>query len=277
MVRVLADGGFDCAGQEAAMLLQHATHQSPVDFYSNLQREIGVTEASDLERMLARRLNHEPLQYILGSCGFYGRDFHVDSRVLIPRPESELLIEVVREVLRDLPRQDGNVWLADVGTGSASLAITLACEFPLIRCLAVDKSGEALRVARTNVSRHSCSDTVHLLQGDLVTAVGCRVSAIVANLPYVRTEDIECLIPEVSRFEPREALDGGVDGLSSILRLCEQAPRVLLPGGRLLLEVGDDQAIPLMDLLSGTARWDSVTTLADLRGVNRVLTARLAE
>ena len=277
LVCVLTDAGIDCARQEATILLQHVTHQSPIEFYCNLQRALAPSETCELEEHLSRRLRHEPLQYILGASYFYGREFYVDSRVLIPRPETELLIETALGMLPDLPRRDGRVWLADVGTGSASIAVTLACQFPTVRILALDRSGAALEVARINIARHAVDDRVHLLQGDLLTAVGRGFGAIVANLPYIRTQDIALLSPEVSCFEPCEALDGGAHGLAPILRLCRQAPSVLLAGGSLVLEVSDDQADELLGHLSKGAAWDSLVTAPDLRGIRRVVVATLAK
>jgi release factor glutamine methyltransferase len=276
VVNRLTDTGNDCARQEATWLLQYVTRQSPPEFYSNLQRTLSTSETSQIQEHLSRRLRHEPVQYILGSAYFYGRDYYVDSRVLIPRPESELLIETTLEFLPDLPQQGGRMWLADVGTGSANIAVTLAYELPDARILAVDRSGEALQVARVNIATHSVGDRVHPVLGDLLTAMRRGLSAIVANLPYVRSQDIPWLSSDVSCFEPHEALDGGRDGLVPILRLCQQAPDVLLAGGRLLLEVGDGQADELVKHLSRTAVWDSIVTCADLRGVQRVVSARLA-
>lgn len=276
VVNRLSGAGNDDARQEATWLLQHVTRQSPPEFYSDLQRTLSTSETIQLQEFLSRRLRHEPVQYILGSAFFYGRKYYVDSRVLIPRPESELLIETTLDVLPDLPREGGLMWLADVGAGSANIAVTLACELPEARILAVDRSGEALQVARVNIAAHSVGDRVYLVRGDLLTAAKRGLSAIVANLPYIRSQHIPWLSAGVSRFEPHQALDGGQDGLEPILRLCEQAPRVLLPGGRLLLEVGDDQADELVNRLSQTGVWDSLVTCADLRGVQRVVSAGLA-
>jgi len=273
---VLSDAGNECARQEATWLLQHVTRQSPPEFFSNLQRTLSPSETSRIQEQLTRRLRHEPLQYILGSAAFYGRDYYVDSRVLIPRPETELLVETALAKLSEMPRNGKSLWLADVGTGSANIAITLACESPSTSVLALDSSAAALQVARVNIAAHSAGDRVHPVQGDLLTAVGRRLSAIVANLPYIRTRDIALLSPDISCYEPHEALDGGPDGLAPILRLCELAPRVLLGGGSLLLEVGDNQADRLVEHLSKDVAWDSASASTDLRGIRRVVTARLA-
>ncbi len=268
--------GNVCARQEATFLLQDVTRQSPTEFYSNLQRPLTPSEIGLVEEYLARRLRNEPLQYILKAAHFYGREFYVDSRVLIPRPETELLIDATLGLLHDLPQKGDCLWLADVGTGSASIAITLACELPAARIIAIERSTEALHVARANVAMHSVADRVHLLQGDLIAALRPGMSAVVANLPYVRTRDIDSLSPDIASFEPSEALDGGDDGLAVIRRLCQRAPKVLLPGGRLLLEVGDNQADELAHELARDGVWDSAETTADLSGTKRIVIARLA-
>jgi release factor glutamine methyltransferase len=274
---ILTAAGNDCAGQEATFLLQEVTHQSPTEFFCNLQRTLTASETMQLEEYLARRLRHEPLQYILRSAYFYGREFHVDSRVLIPRPETELLVETVLEALPCLPRREGGLWLADIGTGSACIAVTLACELPAVRVLAVDRSRAALQVARANIAKYAVGDRVHPVQTDLAAATAPSFGAIVANLPYIRTGEIAALSPEIARFEPREALDGGEDGLGPIRRLCAQARHALLTGGRLVLEVGDDQAEQLTHELTRDGTWDSVVTARDLRGASRVVTARRAD
>jgi release factor glutamine methyltransferase len=272
----LTEAGVDCARQEATIALQHVTGQSPTEFYANLQRTILPTESTLLESILARRLQHEPLQYILGSAHFYGCEFYVNSRVLIPRPESELLVDVTRDLLPGLAPTSNGPWFVDVGTGSGSVAITLAREFPQARILAVDRSRDALQVAFRNVTTHAVGARVHLLQCDLLSALRHGFSIIAANLPYVKTDDIAVLSPEVSHFEPHQALDGGADGLAAISRLCSQAPHVLIPGGWLMLEVGEGQAAEVSALLARQNVWDSLSTFTDLRGIPRVVAGRLA-
>ena len=274
LVDLFTDAGIDCARQEASIVLQHVTRQTPTDFFANLQRPLLPAETSQVEAIVSRRLLHEPLQYILNSAHFYGREFYVDSSVLIPRPETELLIELVRGILPVLPQRAGGLRFVDVGTGSGSVAVTLACEVPGAQILAIDSSKAALLVARINAARHSVRDRVHLLQGDMLSAVGTRHSAIVANLPYIPTEAIQGLSPEVSCFEPHHALDGGTGGLDAITRLCSQAAQALDTHGWLLLEVGEGQADGVLQLLSQQHLWDSLRSVPDLRGISRVVAGR---
>jgi len=263
----LAQAGIEDARREAGIILQHATRQSPTAFYSSLQRTLADDEVVLIDDIVARRLGREPLQYILNSAYFYGREFYVAPGILIPRPETEILVDAFRGVAAGCTR------IADVGTGSGAIAVTLACEFPHIQVLAIDRSRQALDVAGRNATRHAVHNRVCLLQVDLLSAVRGGLDAVVANLPYVRSADIAGLSPEVALFEPREALDGGTDGLDLIGRLCVQAARALGAGGHLLLEVGDDQTDRVLTLLGEQQRWHSLCTAPDLRGIRRVVRA----
>ncbi len=275
LVQRLQQAGCDCAEQEANYILQHVTRLSATEFFCQLQRPIAAVEQAEAETILSRRLSHEPLQYILSEAHFYARAYYVDRRVLIPRPESELLVETVCALYRELPFIDGSIWLADAGTGSGCIAVTLACELPAVRVIAADASRPALEVARTNVLRHNANDRVHLVLTDMVRPFSRRLSAIIANLPYISTSELTTLSAEVSAFEPRVALDGGPDGLSAIRRLCRMAPGVLQRHGLLALEVGAGQADDVAGALSDQDVWDNIGTSADLCGISRVVTARL--
>jgi len=267
----LAQAGIEDAGREAGIILQHATRQSPTAFYSDLQRTLADDEVALIDHIVTRRRDREPLQYILNSAYFYGREFHVAPGILIPRPDTETIVDAFRVVAASCRR------IVDVGTGSGAIAITLACEFPHVHVLAIDRSRRALDVAGRNATRHAVCDRVCLLQADLLSAVVGGLDAIVANLPYIRSADIDRLEPEVALFEPREALDGGADGLDLISRLCIQAARTLRAGGHLLLEVGDSQAHGVLSLLEEQQKWHALSTAPDLRGIRRVVSAVRAE
>ena len=273
--RILANAGIESSEQEARLLLQHVTNQSLTELMCNLRRPLSADELAQLQVCITRRLRGEPLQYILGYVHFYGREFMVDSRALIPRPESELLIDMARSLPAQELTDGGNPLLADVGTGSGVIAVSLAYEFPNAWVLALDVSREALMVARRNIQRHSVSHRVDLVQGDLLNAIGMKCDIIIANLPYVCTADLPHLSREIACFEPQNALDGGVDGLSLISRLYMQAPGVLKPGGWLILEVGESQAATVVYSLSQDSRWESMTATADFRDIKRVVAARL--
>jgi release factor glutamine methyltransferase len=276
LVARLEKAGFDCARQEASLVLQHVTGQSVTEFFTNLQRPLTPSQQEQSEALLRRRLAREPLQQILGVADFYGRTFHIDPHVLVPRPETELLVEAAIGLAGALPRAEGGLCFVDAGTGSGCVAVTLARELPDARVVAIDVSRRALDVARRNMTELEVGDRVQLVQADLLTALGSRLSAIAANLPYVRRGDLPALPPEVSRFEPRRALDGGTDGLDCVRRLILQAPEALLWGGALLLEIGQGQAGEVRSLLEAQDTWTELRTVEDLQGIPRVVSARLA-
>jgi len=231
-----------------------------------------------------RRRAREPLAYILGRREFFGLDFFVDCRVLVPRPETESLVEQVlawntgKET--SCPRsgsQNGDacagpaLTLADVGTGSGCIAIAMAVHLSQALVYALDSSLEALEVAAGNVARHGVAHRVRLLHSHLLGSLLERVDGIVANPPYVRSEDLLALEPEVRDYEPRLALDGGPDGLSAIRELLAQAPSYLRAGGLVLMEIGWDQGAQVTALAHQHFPGADVTVLPDYAGHDRIL------
>lgn len=249
-------------GRDRAWLLTHAD-----EAITNAQR-------AQFESWIARRERHEPVQYIVGEQEFYGLAMRVTPDVLIPRPETEHLVEAA---LERVPR-DAVVEIADVGTGSGAIAVALAYALPLARLTALDISPAALDVARENAHRHGVADRVRLLESDLLSAV--RVEhffAVVANPPYV--PEGEALEPQVRDYEPHGALFAGPTGLNVYRRLIPEAWEALAPGGWLLMEMGHGQRDSLAELfLPGSAghAWDSVSFVADLQGIPRVAIAQRA-
>ncbi len=238
---------------------------------------------------VARREAREPAAYITGEREFFSLPFYVDRRVLIPRPETECLVEAVLQRLQGGPpavgspgptgEAAGGGWLVDAGTGSGAVAVTLASRLPWLRVLAVDLSAGALAVARRNVERHGVGGRVRLVQADALEAVGApadgepSVTAVVSNPPYVARAEWAGLPPEVRDHEPRLALDGGGDGLVVVRRVAAGAARVLPPGGWLALEVGAGQAPAVADILR-EGGFGKVEVLPDLAGIPRVVVAR---
>ena len=251
---------------EAEVLLAHATGFTRTGLYRELARPINKQARQRYEALVERRLRHEPLAYIVGHKEFYGLDLLVDRRVLIPRPETEMLVEIAVERLRD-----GPCLIADIGTGSGALAVALATHLPKATVYAVDSSHEALEVARENVRRHGMEARVLLLHGDLLEPLAGPVDAIVANLPYIPSARLAGLQPEVAQSEPLEALDGGADGLAVYRRLLALSPVKLRPGGFLLAEIDAEQsqaAKTLAALLFPTAM---TAVIPDYAGLPRVL------
>lgn len=229
------------------------------------------------EALLARRLAHEPLAYILGRRECYGMTFEVERGVLIPRADTETLIEATLAAAHEHPSTRRLVRVADVGTGSGVVALAVARHELNAKVYALDRSTAALAVASRNRKRFGLLDRVVLLAGDLFEALPEHVEVVTANLPYIPTADIDGLPPEVRDWEPQRALNGGEDGLDVIRRLIYRVPEHLVAGPRaVLLEVGDGQAGKVARLLAGALGNDAAVRVhRDLAGIDRVVEARV--
>ena len=257
------------AGLEAEVLLRHTLSFDRVQFYLQQDRELSAGENENFRQSLQRRLNNEPSAYITGHREFYGREFYVDSNVLIPRPETELLVETALGLAANSPLRT----IADIGTGSGAIAISLALSLPQTRIYAADISPAALKVAQINCRKHGVTDVVHLLQGDLLDPLPEPVDMILANLPYVREEELSRV--NTWHFEPSTALNGGHDGLDIIRRLCAQAGSKLRPGGALLLEIGAGQGSTVTELLADIFPLSEIKLILDGAGIERVVVITL--
>lgn len=268
-----AEGLFAAAGVpnpriDAEILLASVLDIRRMDLYLHP----GPLRSPDLERFaewVERRIRREPLQYIIGEAPFFGRSFAVSRDVLIPRPETELLVEQCLKRMRR-PRR-----ILDVGTGSGCIAVTLACELPEAEVGGVDCEIHALSVARQNARRHGVSRRTQWVCGDLVHAIRKEYQAdlMTANLPYVPDPQISHLQEEVRDFEPLSALSGGENGLRVIQRLVADASRILRPGGLLALEIGDGQGGAVGSLIEATGCFQDVESLRDLAGYTRMVLA----
>jgi release factor glutamine methyltransferase len=230
----------------AELLLAHLLKVERVKLYMDLERPLSKEELAAYRAMIQKRMAGEPTQYLVGSKEFYGRRFEVDARVLIPRSETELLVEAA---LRNVPK-DAPARVLDLCTGSGCIAVSIAAERPQASVWATDLSADALAVAKANAARHQVDSRVTFFQGDLFAAVpaDARFDVIVSNPPYVKRGDIPGLQKEVQK-EPVLALDGGPDGLDVIRRLVDAALPRLKAGGLLALEIGDEQGAALKELL----------------------------
>lgn len=271
----LTSKGLESGRLEAEWMLAAALGIRRIDLYLQFEKSLSAAEVAAFRSLVRERLSGRPLQYITGDAGFRLLDLQVDERVLVPRPETEILVEEALRVVGDEP---GGL-IADVGCGSGAIAVSVARECPAARVMATDVSKAALVVARGNAARHDVGDRVHLVCGDLLgpLAGDTRFVAIISNPPYIASGDIATLQPEVRDYEPHLALDGGADGLEVIRRLVPMAVSRLLPGGHLLLEVGAGQAEAVEDLMRQTALDAStVSTREDLAGVPRVVMGTLS-
>ena len=228
--------------------------------------------AAAFEELIARRAHREPLAYITGTREFWNLRFEVSPAVLIPRPETEGLIEAVNTML---PDRAASLRVADVCTGSGCVAVAIAVERRAARVVATDVSAAALEIARRNVMRHGVRDRVECVQGDLLTPLTGRFDLIVANPPYVAVGSRTALQPEVRNFEPETALFGGADGLEIIRRLIADAPACLNQDGYLMFEFGDGQEADVTELISASDGLRMVDVRRDLQGIERVAIVRL--
>ena len=235
-------------------------------------RQVSALRAEQARALFTRRAARAPLQYLLGTQEFRGLDMAVTPDVLIPRPETELLVEEALQAVVGIAEPV----LADVGTGSGCIAVAIACECPEATIYALDISAAALAVAQFNTARHGARARIRFLQADLLEAfcVAEAFDVIVSNPPYIPEGEVEGLQPEVARYEPRVALAAGPDGLAFYHRLLRDAPPLLKPGGRLIMELGCGQADAVARPARECGAFDSVECRKDAAGIARVLIAR---
>lgn len=268
----LKNAGIEQPALEASWLLEFVLELSPLMQRVRLEREVIASEMACVQALVARRANHEPLQYVLGTQEFCGREFRVTPAVLIPRPESALLVdETVRRC-----KKNQLATVVDVGTGSGCLAVSVAAALPTARVLATDVSSEALAVTRINMVQHGVAGRIECFCGDLLAPLSEALLAnqpdvIFSNPPYIAEIDWMTLQPEVRCFEPRVALAGGRDGMDFYRRLLRQAPPYLKPGGALLMEVGAGQAASVCRQAEETGWFRVYDVLRDEGGIDRVV------
>lgn len=256
--------GVESPRLNAEHLVAHVLGKKRIDLYMEFDRPLGERELAPLREQVKARAQGKPLQHLLGTVDFCGRIFLCDHRALIPRPETEQLIELLQ------PLKPSRV--LDVGTGSGIIALTLAAELPDAQVEATDISPDALALAAENAAKLGLEPRITFHEGDLLEKATGRYDLIVANLPYIASGEIPTLSREV-QHDPMLALDGGADGISLIARLIEQAPPFMQPGGKIALEIGAGQADTLAQSL-GALGWTNVTAKADYQGVQRFVLAQ---
>jgi release factor glutamine methyltransferase len=269
----LARRGVESPRLQVELLLAHRLAIPRLELYLQFDRPLTEPELADLREAVRRRGQREPLQHIVGSTGFFGLDLKSDPRALIPRPETERLVECALTFLAGRP--EPAALALDYGTGGGCIAIVLATRLPGLKCHALDCSAAALELARENAAHHAVLNRLELLQGDDFTALpaGVVYDLIISNPPYIATAEIELLAPEVRDHDPRIALDGGTDGLDVYRRIARSAGARLATAGRLFLELGDGQAEPVRRLLHAH-NWIVESVDKDYAGQLRVLRAR---
>lgn len=265
------DKQLDSPRLDAELLIADALDIDRMRIYLDHHKPLQPEELSRIRARVARRGRHEPVAYITGSRGFWTIDLDVDRRVLVPRPDTERLVEraLARIAGREAPR------VCDVGCGSGAIALAIAHDVADARVIGVDRSADALAVSRANADKLGLGARVEWREGDLLAPVAGEppFDIVASNPPYIPSGDIDRLMPDVARYEPRAALDGGPDGLDIIRRLIPQAADALAPGGALLVEIGHDQGPAARALAEADGRFDEVKIVQDYGRRDRVLEA----
>lgn len=270
----LDEAGSPTASLDAQVILAYVLGVDRSWLFAHHEHTLSAEQATAYTELIARRIHHEPVAYLIGRKEFYGLDFQVDRRVLIPRPETELLVDVVLDFVSG--QQDSGYLVADVGTGSGAIALAVAANAPHVQVYAIDLSPDALAVAQANVDQLDVRKQVRLLQGDLLTPLPEAVDVIVANLPYISSTVYPKLDADVRDYEPKLALEAGPEGLDAITRLLQQAPHYLRPEGMIFLEISYDQgkaALALAHTLLPNAY--NISLRQDYHGHDRLLTIML--
>ena len=272
-IKFLTDEQVPSPRMNAEVLLMFVLGADRAYLYAHPERELTADEQARYDEALRERATGKPAQYITGHQEFWGMDLIVTPAVLIPRPETEHVVETVLELAKEFPARS----IVDVGTGSGCIALALAKELPQARLTATDISPEALEVARANAARHQMDKRIQFVEADLLrmgdglTAVSTGLDLVVSNPPYVSEEERDKVQREVRKFEPRMAVFGGEHGFDIYRRLIPQAREALKTGGWLVMEMGFSQEAEIRKLLAG---WSEVRVKADLQGIPRVVAAR---
>ncbi|MFZ0614226.1 MAG: peptide chain release factor N(5)-glutamine methyltransferase [Desulfobacterales bacterium] len=261
----------------AEILLAHVLTLQRVDLYLRYDQPLMPSELERFKTLIRRRVRHEPVAYITGSREFWSMDLAVSRDVLIPRPETECLVEQALARLAasgaaDCPH------ILELGTGSGAIILALAAGLPGSLCFASDVCERSLRVARANARRHNLADRIHFLCGDWMRPVRDRKAffdLIVSNPPYIPSGRIKTLAPEIHAYEPARALDGGDDGLACVRWLVAEAPGFIRPCGHLMLEIGHDQAGAIRQIVTGSGRYEDPVFTRDYAGHDRVAALRI--
>jgi release factor glutamine methyltransferase len=267
---VFSESGVADARREASSLLAFAINKDRTFLIAHPEHELSTSEFSVYLSYINRRAQHEPYQYIVGRQEFFGLNFEVTSDVLVPRPETEILVEKAIDILKDRP----DPRFCEIGVGSGCISVSILYSVQRSTATAVDVSDRANAIARRNAEQNGVANRLSLQMGDIFSDVAGRFDLVVSNPPYVPTCQIETLQAEVRMFEPLAALAGGTDGLNIIKRIVKQSPGHLTSRGVLLMEIGFDQSERVRQLFDGSI-WEAPEFLADLQGIPRIVVAKL--
>ncbi|MGE0821278.1 MAG: peptide chain release factor N(5)-glutamine methyltransferase [Candidatus Binatia bacterium] len=271
----LSSSGIASPRLDAEVLLAHTLGLNRSGLYTRLHDPLPESQAARFQELIQRRRHREPLQYITGVQEFWSLEFKVTPDVLIPRPETELIVETALQLLSPVPNPQSPIpSLLDIGTGSGCIAIALAKELPEAEIWATDISSAALAVAQENARRHRVAERLHFLQGDLFASFaeqGRHFTLMVSNPPYIAQSDLPRLQPEVCDWEPVLALDGGPEGLDYYTRLLHECPAYLAPHGYLVMEIGHGQHAPVLALVQQSRELTFCSSRDDYAGLERTV------
>lgn len=269
---ILDKHNVESARLEAEILLAHTLNVGRLYLYINPEQTISQEQIDEYNKLIERRTHHEPTAYIIGHREFMDLDLIVNEDVLIPRPETEVLVESVIDHLND---NTGIIKIADIGTGSGAIAISLAKSLPSAAVEAVDISEKAINVAMMNIGKYNLLGRITLHLGDMLSPLnGKKFNAIVSNPPYIPSKVIDTLQAEVKDYEPSTALDGGADGLDFYRLLFRESPKFLIDGGFLAVEIGFDQAESVKKLAEAEGHFKDIEIIKDLSKNDRVIIAK---
>jgi len=259
---------------EVELLFTDILNCDRLSLHQNKNLFLDKEKSAFISAALKRRIKGEPIQYILGKAEFMGLEFKVTPDVLIPRQETELLVEKVIDIVRG-PQCPAVHSILDIGTGSGCIAVSLARLLPDAAITAIDISPIALAVARQNALLNSVSDRINFIQSDLFSGIGHRPSAIgliISNPPYIPSDEINKLQPEI-QYEPVMALDGGEDGLDFYRRIIRESPDCLLKGGFLVMEIGFNQRLPVENIFKKSGKFEIIEVVKDYNNIDRIIIA----
>lgn len=268
-----AKRGIEDARLEAELLLAHALGWKRIDLYSRFETPVPPAKLAEFRAMVKRRAGREPAQYIIGTTEFCGLTFKTDRRALIPRPETEIILDVVATLVKP----DAEVLLVDIGTGSGCLAVTAAARLPRARVVACDVSADALALARENAEMHQIGGRIDFRLGDFaetLSNLAGTVDLAMANPPYVSEGELAGLAPELREHEPRVALVSGPDGTELQRRIFDVVPALLKPGGHLVMEIGFGQSARVRQMAAGRPGLELLRVEKDHAGIERTVVFR---
>jgi release factor glutamine methyltransferase len=255
--------------REARLLLAHALSVTPEALLRDAHAAVAPDAAARFEALLARRLSHEPMALILGHAGFWTLDLEVSADTLIPRADSEALVELALQ-LRPPPPRPGGPRILDLGTGTGCLLLALLAEWPMAEGVGVDLNPAAAALAARNAARNGLADRARFLAGHWAGALDARFDLVLSNPPYIESAAIPGLMPEVALHEPQAALDGGADGLDAYRSILAELPRLLAPGGVAILELGAGQG-PAVERLAASTGLEVLCMKGDMGGIDRAI------